>query len=511
MNVIFPKTLYQNRKLRVAAYVRVSTASDDQLLSLKAQTEHYRTYIESNENWMFSGVYSDEGVSGTQLKKRNGLNRLIEDCEKGLVELIITKSISRFARNTEDCLKIVRKLLTYDVPIIFEKENIRTDDMESELILSILAELAASESRNISENEKWGIQKRFKDGTYIISYPPYGYRNNKGVMEIIPEEARVVKEIFDKTLQGYSSESIADLLNKQHITTKRNQKWSPGTVRGIIKNEKYIGDVLFQKTFTDDNYIRHKNNGQKTSYYMENHHEAIISKETYHKANFLIQQRKLEKGNCGKASKFQNRYSFSGKIICGECGDTFKRRIHTMPKRKYIAWCCATHINDKHICGMKYIEEERIKYASIMMFNKLIYGKTFILKPLQDVFTENSNNYLKEKTQKILEIDKKMEEINHLYHSGYLTHMMYQNVHTKLVYEKEKLLKQVQQTKKCEMHKAVCDTSLKNLIKRLNKLEYLTTFSETLFTDFVEKIEIVSREKIRFLLKCGLELEERLN
>lgn len=240
--------------------------------------------------------------------------------------------------------------------------------MDSELILSILVELASSESKSISENEKWGIQKRFKDGTYIISYPPYGYCNNKGVMEIIPEEANIIKEIFDKTLQGYSSESIAEALNEKQLRIKRNKKWSSGTIRGIIKNGKYIGDVIFQKTFTDDNYIRHKNKGQKTSYYMENHHEAIISREVYYKANRLIQQRKLEKCNDRETTKFQNRYCFSGRIICGECGNKFKRRIHTLPKKKYIAWCCATHIQDKHTCSMKYIKEDCIKYALIIMF-----------------------------------------------------------------------------------------------------------------------------------------------
>lgn len=186
---ISPVERVTGHKIRVAAYARVSSDTEEQLESLQAQMEHYESYIRSNENWEFVEVYVDEGLSGTKLKNRVGLNRLIDDCEKGLVELIITKSISRFARNTVDCLNLVRKLLTYDVAILFEKENIKTDEMEGEFILSILAELASNESKSISENEKWSIQKRFQDGTYIISYPPYGYRNNNGVMEIVPQES----------------------------------------------------------------------------------------------------------------------------------------------------------------------------------------------------------------------------------------------------------------------------------------------------------------------------------
>lgn len=203
------KALSTKKKIRVAAYCRVSTASDEQLISLEAQKAHYEDYIKSNDEWEYAGLYYDEGITGTKKECRDGLLSLVDACEKGMVDLVITKSISRFSRNTTDCLELVRKLLDLKVTVIFEKENINTGAMESELMLSILSSLAESESVSISENSKWSVQKRFQNGTFIISYPPYGYKNEDGEMVIVPEQAEVVKQIFADTLAGKSTHAIA--------------------------------------------------------------------------------------------------------------------------------------------------------------------------------------------------------------------------------------------------------------------------------------------------------------
>ena len=224
------------KKTRVAAYCRVSTDSDEQELSLETQKNHYESYIKANSEWEYAGIYYDDGVSGTKTAKRDGLLRLMEDCEKGLIDLVITKSISRFSRNTTDCLTLVRKLLNYEVYVIFEKENINTGSMESELMLAILASMAESESRSISENEKWSIKKRFQNGTYVISYPPYGYANVDGEMVIVPEQAEVVKEIFAGCLAGKSTHIIAKELNEKGVPTKRGAKWTGATINGILTN-----------------------------------------------------------------------------------------------------------------------------------------------------------------------------------------------------------------------------------------------------------------------------------
>jgi DNA invertase Pin-like site-specific DNA recombinase len=242
-------------KLRVAAYARVSTDSDEQLISLETQKNHYERYIKARKDWEYAGIYYDEGISGTKLTKRDGLKKLLDDCEKGLIDYIIVKSISRFSRNTVDSIEIVRKLCMDGIYIYFEKENIDTGKMEGELLLSILSSLAESESRSISENETWGIQKRYMNGTFKIGYPPYGYKNVDGKMIVDPEKAEIVRFIFESVLSGMSSSSVAKELNKKGIPSKRGGRWEGHVINGMIKNEKYTGDAIFQKTYTDDRFI----------------------------------------------------------------------------------------------------------------------------------------------------------------------------------------------------------------------------------------------------------------
>ena len=328
------------KKLRVAAYCRVSTGSDEQLVSLEAQKSHYESFIKANPEWEFAGVYYDEGITGTKKEKRTQLLRLISDCEAHKVDFIVVKSISRFARNTTDCLELVRKLTDLGVFIYFEKENINTQSMESELMLSILSSLAESESVSISENSKWGVKRRFQNGTFKISYPPYGYDYVDGGMEINPEQAETVKYIFAQVLSGIGTHQIADELNARKVPTKKGGKWTASTVRGMIYNEKYVGDVIFQKTYTDEHFNRHTNYGEKDQYLMQCHHEPIISREDFEAAGAVLNQRRLEKGITKGSGKYLNRYPFSGKIICSECGGKFKRRIHSKNGGKYVAWCC---------------------------------------------------------------------------------------------------------------------------------------------------------------------------
>lgn len=302
------------KKTRVAAYARVSTSSDEQLLSLETQKEHYESYIKANPDMEYVGLYYDEGISGTKVEKRDGLLRLLKDCEEGKIDRVITKSISRFSRNTTDCLEMVRSLSRLGVYLYFEKENIDTEHMSSELMLSILSSIAESESRSISENSKWSIKHRYEAGTFIISYPPYGYENVDGKMVIVPEEAAVVKEIFQRTISGQGSYIIAKWLNEAGIPSKRGNVWHSSTVKGILKNEKYTGDVIFQKTYTDDNFNRHTNYGERNMYLCKNHHEPIISHEVFEMTAEVMAQRGKEKGIEAGDAKYLNRYALSGKI-----------------------------------------------------------------------------------------------------------------------------------------------------------------------------------------------------
>lgn len=270
--------------------------------------------ILANPNWEFVKMYYDEGISGTKIDKRDGLKQLLQDCENGKVNFILTKSISRFSRNAVDCLEIVRRLMGLNIFIEFEKENINTQTMDGELMLSILSSLAESESRSLSQNTKWGIEKRFQNGTYKIGYPPFGYDWVDGIMVINKEQAVVVKDIFADILKGTSTGSIAEKLNQQGVTTKRGKTWHGTTIRGIIKNEKYIGDTLFGKTFTDDSFKRKINRGDKNQHFIEGHHPAIIDKEIFKQAQQILIQNAKSKNIVQEDDKYQNRYCFSGKL-----------------------------------------------------------------------------------------------------------------------------------------------------------------------------------------------------
>ena len=266
--------------LAVAAYCRVSTEMDDQLVSLEMQKSHYEEDISANPNWMYAGLYYDEGISGTSKEKRPALMRLIADCELGKIDRIITKSLSRFVRNTTDCLELTRKLLNLGISIYFEKENLDTGTMESELLLSIMSSLAESESVSISEYSKWSIRHRFENGTFKIGYAPYGYTVRDGEMSINEDEAKWVRWIFSEALKGVASNAIATQLNDLKVPSRRSNHWTSTTIRDILTNEKYVGVCLFQKTFSDFRFKRHHNHGERDQFFIEGHHAAIVSQET---------------------------------------------------------------------------------------------------------------------------------------------------------------------------------------------------------------------------------------
>ena len=301
----------EQTKLRVAAYCRVSTDSKEQLDSLEAQKTHYEHTINANPLWTFAGLYFDEGITGTNIEKRPELLRLVADCENKQIDMIMTKSISRFARNTADCLELIRKLLKLHVYVVFEKENINTGLMDGELLLSIQSSLAEGESASISQNNKWSIQRRFETDTYKITSAPYGYDSVDGKLVVNEEQAEIVKWIFSEILAGKSTYRITKDLNQRGILTQKGKPWATATIREMISNERYIGNVLFQKTFRDEHYTRQRNHGHKNQYHFRNHHEAIISREDFEAAQIIVAQRAKESGAEPRSDKYNNRYPFS--------------------------------------------------------------------------------------------------------------------------------------------------------------------------------------------------------
>lgn len=501
------------KKIRVAAYCRVSTNSDAQHESLEAQKTHYESYITSRDGWEFAGLYFDKGITGTKKDKRPGLIRLIDDCKAGKVDFVITKSISRFSRNTTDCLELVRKLLALHIPIFFEKENLNTGSMESELFLAILSGMAEGESVSISANNKWSIQKRFENGTYKVSYPPYGYDWDGEQMVINPEQAAVVKEIFAAVLAGKSSSAIADDLNQRGIPSKRSGHWTATTVRGMLSNEKYVGDCLFQKTYTDSAFNRHVNHGEKVQYMIHDHHEAIISLEDFDAAQTLIRQRAAEKGVVKGSDKYQNRYTFSGKIICGECGDTFKRRIHSCIGYKYAAWCCTTHIEDKNRCHMLFVQDEALKLAFITMMNKLVFSHRFILKPyldaIKNVSTDDSLRRIQQIQTLLAQNTEKRETLTKLMTQGIIDPALYSQETNELLSQADTFRDEIDALENAVSGDVAKVAETTALIHFAEKSSMLHEFDDGLFDRFVNRIIIHSRNDICFELKCGLTLRER--
>ena len=501
-------------KKRVAAYCRVSTLHNDQLISLETQKVHYENYIKSNDEWEFVGLYFDEGITGTKKDKRPGLMKLIADCEKGDVDFIITKSISRFSRRTTDCLDMIRRLLELNITVLFEKENINTSTMDSELMLSVLSSMAESESKSISENLTWGVRQRYMNGTFVISYPPYGYENVNGEMVIDPIKAEVVKRIFKEALNGAGTRAIAKILNESGIPSRKGGEWTGSSVNAILSNEKYTGDAIFQKTYTDENYKRHRNTGELNQYLVENHHEAIISHEDFDKIQRILNFHGGEKGIVKDEGKYQRRYAFSGKIKCAGCGSVYKRRMHYKASGPYPAWCCIQHIEDKSVCEMKYITDSALKDAFITMLEKLEATQNKILKPFMKKLDKVDD---RESLLQLNEINNQMEKnverrqiLLRLMTNGLLEPPVF-NQEKNILDTEDRLLKE--QKEKLHTNVNGCIEQAKQahlLYKYLSKSELPQKFDERLFSEFVEEIRVVSRKEVVFILKCGLQLRERL-
>lgn len=461
-----------------------------------------------HSNWEFADVFYDFGISGTKTDARDGLQALMYECRIGRIDYILTKSISRFSRNTTDCLSLVRELLDLNIAIYFEKENIDTGSMESELVLSILSSMAQDESKSISENNKWAVKKRFEQGTYKFSYLPYGYMHDKnGNMIINSDEADVIKNIFRYALNGVGTYKIAKLFQEQGVPTRRGGQWTGSTVKSILTNEKYYGAAIFQKTYTDENYHRSRNCGDVDSFFDPEHHEPIISKSTFDRAREIIKQRASEKKLIQGDVKYQQRYAFSGKVFCGECGGKFKRKIHDSGKE--IAWSCSTHIRNIEKCSMKYVRDDRLKAAFVNMMNKLIYSRKRLLLPLHEAInTQESDknvnriHFLQAELQKIS--DKK-ETLRKLRATDIIDSIVFNQEMNRLENLSEEYRNEIG-----GLYNENSDyTELKNLIQFTDR-EMLTEFNDEIFEKFISEVVIINRNMAEFHLKCGLKLKENL-
>jgi len=366
-------------KLKVAAYCRVSTDSDEQAGSYEVQVEHYTDYISRNKEWELAGIYADDGISGTNTKKREGFNEMIDDCMEGKIDLVITKSISRFARNTLDCLKYVRQLKDKNIAIIFEKENINTLEASGELLLTIMASLAQQESQSLSQNVKLGLQFRYQNGQVQVNHNHFlGYtKDEEGKLIIDEDEAKIVRRIFREYLEGASFRDIANGLERDKIKTGgKKYKWHLSTVQGILQNEKYMGDALLQKTITTDfiEKTRIKNDGSYPQYYVTGSQEAIIPRDLFTQVQEeMVRRANMYTGTGKRKRVYSSKYALSSICTCTKCGDIYRRIAWNNRGKRSNVWRCCTRVeNGPSACDARTIQEGDLQQATVEAINQLL-------------------------------------------------------------------------------------------------------------------------------------------
>ena len=489
-------------KLRVAAYCRVSTDSDEQATSYEAQVEHYTEFIQKNPEWEFAGIYADDGISGTNTKNRDEFNRMIEDCEAGTIDMIITKSISRFARNTLDCLKYIRQLKDKNIPVFFEKEAINTMDAKGEVLITIMTSLAQQESQSLSQNVKLGLQFRYQNGQVQVNHNHFlGYtKDEEGNLVIDPEQAEVVKRIYREYLEGYSMDKIAKGLEADGILTGAGKtKWWTSTINKILRNEKYIGDALLQKTYTTDflNKTRVKNNGIVPQYYVEGNHEAIIPKDIFLRVQEELVRRRVVKTSAnGKKRSYSCNHCFAQIVICGECGEMF-RRIHWNNRGcKSIVWRCLSRLE----CHARTVYETVLENVVIQAINTLLGDKSTYQAQLQ----QNIAKVIREAQKSTADdIDEQLME---------LQKELLKKANNKEAYDEiaDQIFKLREQREKCTVDTAARDAQ----IARINDLQDfikqqrtdLAEFDETLVKRWLKQITVWENH-FTVELKSGLKID----
>ena len=378
------------RKLRVAAYARVSSSKDAMLHSLSAQVSYYNKYISSHDDWEFVGIYADEGISGTK-EDRDEFQRMINDCRAGKIDLILTKAISRFARNTMTMLEIVRELKNLNVDVFFEEQNLHSISSDGEMVLTLLASVAQEEARSVSENQKWRIRKDFEKGLIWGGNSAYGYRIINKKMVIIPEEAKLVKRIFQLYIGGLGFQKISKLLNDEGIPAMRAKRWNKQSLQQIIANINYTGDLLLQKTY-NENYLTKKtkiNRGELDQFFVENDHEAIITRDEYYAA-LEIRRKRVE---YFKLDNFKvHTYPLTGFVRCGNCGKNYNHKRTRYTEK----WSCVTYQNmGKAECDAKSVPDAELTRITLEVLNIKELDRDLIEDKLEciEVFKDNKLLY----------------------------------------------------------------------------------------------------------------------
>ena len=515
----------ENRILKVAAYCRVSTDSDDQLESYKAQMSYYTEAIAKNPNWRLAGIYADEGITGTSTKKREDFMRMIRDCEKGKIDLILTKSVARFARNTVDSLNYVRKLKAMGIGVFFEEQNLDSLKADSEMFIGLHSVMAQAESENISANVRWGIQQRMKTGTYAFRYNILGYvKGADGKPQIVPEQAEIVRTIYDMYLGGASIDQIKTFLEREHyLTLHGKSEWSRALIKNILVNERYCGDLLLQKTYVENCITKKtkKNMGELPKYLITNNHEPIVTREVFK----AVQAEMARRANKRKSSdfaitengKYSGKYALTGKLICGECGGQYRRKIWTYKGEKRAVWRCLSRIeHGKKVCHKSpTLDEIKLKEAINRAFGKCLKDgndiKNLILSNLSYGITGTQDPLDIATMQRQLNaLDTKLEETVALSQKSGGDPQKLMNVVSELCRQMTVLRERIDAAKA----NVEADSNLNFEIKRITELlenSTTTEFDDSAIRMLVEAIRVMTDGKIQIELKTGETIIEALD
>ena len=511
VTVISPVTGKPVEHKRVAAYCRVSTNSADQQNSYNTQVRYYTRYIKSRTEWTLVDIFADEGLSGTSSEKRENFQRMITMCELKQIDLVVTKSVSRFARNVKETLEYVRKLKLLGIGVVFEKEGINTLSMGDEMLLNTFAAIAQEESVSISQNVRFSIKKKMESGEYINGCVPFGYRLENKVMIPFEPEAEIVRSLFQGYLNGASLTELCRYLEKQSISP-RNQgaKWNVRVVSKMLSNEKYIGDSLYQKKYRETTvpFTQHINYGQEEQYYATGTHEGIVDKEIFASVQELLKKRRELYSRPEVAPA---KYPFTHRIQCSECGTFYRRRI----VNGSVVWGCNQHIEDRTACDSHYYREDRIMDAFIGIINRLRFAEEGIIAESIELtekailLKKRNNLQALESSQSMAELNAKLLMLEQLKSKGYLAPDVFETQSREINGQINEI-----KTKRIQSLSSALDVALeefKTLQARLIEIdEPLDSFDSKLFEEVIKGMTVNSRDEMTFRLIGDLTFTVRL-
>lgn len=515
------------RQLRVAAYCRVSTDSEEQLTSYEAQKNYYTDKIMTNPDWTMAGIYADEGITGTSARKRPEFLRMIRKCRQKKIDLVLVKSISRFARNTVDCLNYVRVLRSLGIAIIFEEQNINTLETDSEMLITMMGAFAQAESESLSGNVQWGIRQAMREGKVHIQYRwLYAYEKGEdGCPKVIPEQAEVVRRIFDRYLAGHSLRMIKETLEQENAPAlDGGSQWSISVIRGILKNEKYCGDALMQKTFTQDCITKKqiRNVGQLPMYLKQNNHEGIVSRDKFNQVQAEMARRNARKApSRNKAptgrSCYSAKYALTERLVCGECGILYRRCVWSKRGKTRVVWRCASRVDygTTYCRSSPTLDEKPLQDAILAAINSAMSRKDALIGQITDAMRMELIPF-PGGTMSMADIDGRLEQLNGEFQELFAAskggdgYMKYADNFKRIADEMAGLKEKRAALLERQNSDSAADWRIRNAVDILSAGSAYIEWDESIIRQLVDTVKVLSSDRIMVCLQGGIEIEQTI-